>query len=488
MSISLGALNTYSFLQNAATQWSNNPAVHDEEGTLTFLELYTKAEKLRKQLLDQNIGSGCGIGMICRNNRNFIIALFGSLGSGASVMPVAHHLQQPEREKLFTETNLHAVIEEKGNGEFEISLAHRKDGKTLRDDSTKQNSAPMCLCGENPFAPHVQNAAFVRFTSGTTAKSKGVIISHQSVLERCEAANKALQLTENDCVVWVLPMAYHFVVSIMLYVKTGAAIAICNDFTARSILNYANNNNGTLLYASPMHIRLLAADNSEEQFKSMKRVISTSTAIPVQYAHAFKNRYNLDVEQAFGIIEVGLPVINTKSAALHPDAIGHALPDYTVEILDNDFTILPPATVGKLAVKGPGMFDAYLSPPQLREDILQHGWFITGDLASKSADGLIKIEGREKSMINVSGNKVFPEEVESVLKEHSAVKEARVFSAKHPLTGEIVAAEVVLIPHVVITAEELLAHCRKKLSPFKVPQTITFATELSMTATGKVIR
>ncbi len=461
-------LNTYSFLENAASQWPDKPAVHDELGTITFLQLFNETEKLKQQLTERGIGKGCGMGMICKNNRNFIIALFGGLGSGATVLPVAHHLQKEEREKLFAEANLHAFIEENGNNDFSISVTER-DKKDV-------------------FAPHVSNEAFVRFTSGTTAKSKGVIISHQSVLERCEAANKALQLTEHDCVVWVLPMAYHFVVSIMLYVKVGAAIAICNDFLASSILNYANKYTGTLLYASPMHIRLLAADNTVEQFKSMKRVISTSTAIPLQYAKAFKNHYKLDVQQAFGIIEVGLPVINTISAAEFPSAIGHALPDYKVEILDTEFNILPSGTVGKLAIKGPGMFDAYLSPPQLREEVLQQGWFITGDLASKSDDDLITIEGREKSMINVSGNKVFPEEVEAVLKEHSAVKEAHVFSIKHALTGEIASAEVVLNPNVKITTEELLAHCRKKLSPFKVPQSITFAAELSMTGSGKVKR
>lgn len=484
----MNVLNTYSFLRHAAEQWPNKPAVHDELGTMTFIQLFTEAENLKQQLIEKGIGKGCGIGMICKNNRNFIIALFGSLGCGATVMPIAHHLQQTEREKLFAEANLHAVIEETENAAFEIIVSHRRDAEQLSDENTNEDSVPLRLCGENPFAPHVKNAAFVRFTSGTTGKSKGVIISHQSVLERCEAANKALQLTENDCVVWVLPMAYHFVVSIMLYVKAGAAIAICNDFTASSILKYANNYKGTLLYASPMHIRLLAADVGGEQFENMKRVISTSTAIPIQYAHSFKSRYGLAVQQAFGIIEVGLPVINTKSAEEHPSAIGYALPDYEVEILDNDLNIIPFGNIGKLAIKGPGMFDAYLSPPQPREEILQQGWFITGDLASKSADGLLTIEGREKSMINVSGNKVFPEEVESVLKEHPAVKEARVFPLKHALTGEIVGAEIVLNADVKITDEELLTHCRKKLSPFKVPQTITFATELSMTATGKVKR
>ncbi len=464
----MSSFNTYSFLENAASKWADKPAVHDELGTISFAELFSKTEKLKLQLSEKEIGKGCGLGIICKNNRNFIVGLFGGLGSGATVLPVAHHLQQAEREKLFAEASLHAVVEEKENGEFTITLTKRSK--------------------ENIFAPHVPNAAFVRFTSGTTGKSKGVIISHQRVLERCEAANKALQLNENDCVVWVLPMAYHFVVSVMLYVKTGAAIAICNDFTASSILNYANKFNGTLLYASPMHIRLLAADTSIDNFKSMKRVVSTSTAIPVQYAQAFKNRYGLDVQQAFGIIEVGLPVINTKSAAQHPEAIGHAIPDYSVEILDDDFKILPPAVVGKLAVKGPGMFDAYLSPQQPSEEILQQGWFITGDLASKSADGLLKIEGREKSMINVSGNKVFPEEVEAVLKEHTAVKEARVFSGKHVLTGEVVNAEVVLNEDASANAEELILFCRKKLSPFKVPQNIIFSETLNMTGSGKVKR
>ncbi len=464
----MNLLNTYSFLENAASQWPDKPAVHDEMGMLNFSQLYTEAEKLKRQLLEKNIGKGCGVGILCKNNRNFIIALFGGLGSGATVMPVAYHLQKEEREKLFKEADLHAVIEETEKDEFSILVTERNK--------------------KDVFAPHVSNAAFVRFTSGTTGKSKGVIISHQSVLERCEAANKALLLNENDCVVWVLPMAYHFVVSIMLYVKVGAAIAICNDFTASSILKYANRYSGTLLYGSPMHIRLLAADTSGEKFKRMKRVISTSTAIPVQYAQAFKTRYWLDVQQAFGIIEVGLPVINLKSAAAHPAAIGHGLPDYEIEILDVDLNILPEGMIGKLAVKGPGMFDAYLSPPQLREEILQKGWFVTGDLASKSTDGLLTIEGREKSMINVSGNKVFPEEVEAILKEHAAVKEARVFSLKHALTGEIAGAEVILNSDAEITTEELLAHCRKKLSPFKVPQTITFATELSMTGSGKVKR
>src|SRR4030095_2087491 len=104
-----------------------------------------------------------------------------------------------------------------------------------------------------------------------------------------------------------------------------------------------------------------------------------------------------------------------------PDSIGYAVNGYEVAILNDDFKELPPGSTGNLAIKGPGMLDGYLSPPTSREAILQHGWFMTGDLASKNSDGLIKVEGRKKSMINVAGNKVFPEDVESVLNRHPAI-------------------------------------------------------------------
>ena len=155
----------------------------------------------------------------------------------------------------------------------------------------------------------------MRFTSGTTGKSKGVLISHQSVVERIEGANKGLALGPTDTVVWVLPMAYHFVVSIVLYIRFGTAIAIAKDFLARNIIDITNRHNGTLLYASPVQIRLLANDTGTTQMLTLKKVISTSAAISLDVCLAFKQRFNIDVSQAYGIIEIGLPMINFKKSA-----------------------------------------------------------------------------------------------------------------------------------------------------------------------------
>jgi len=150
-----------------------------------------------------------------------------------------------------------------------------------------------------------EDPAFIRFTSGTTGKSKGVVISHKSVKERVDAANEGLCLNETDRVVWVLPMAYHFVVSIVLYIKYGAGIIVNDVFLAEDILKSIKDYGGTFLYAAPMHIRLLAAHKEQMHLPTLKKVISTTTSISEEVCREFKARYNVPVSQAYGIIEIG---------------------------------------------------------------------------------------------------------------------------------------------------------------------------------------
>jgi long-chain acyl-CoA synthetase len=476
-------MTIYDIIQKAAVQWGDKPAIYDEYGTLSFSELDTEIKQLVLKLKTFGVKEGNAIGVMARNSRQFIIGIFAGLGCGAVVMPLSHQMKKSEIEQIITEAGLHFIIDDKSilqpplatQEEIPMRIGSFRFAKTNIDNT-------------NRFAPHIKHPAFIRFTSGTTGKSKGVIVSHQAVMERIQAANKALKLGPGDTVVWVLPMAYHFMVSIVLYINYGAAIAITKDFLARTIIDYTNKFNATLLYASPMHIRMLAGDTSGASLSSLKTVISTSAGIPLEACISFKERYGIDVSQAYGIIEIGLPIINHKKSAEHPEAVGQALPDYQVEILDEENTILPFGKIGKLAIKGPGMFDGYLTPPRKKEEILNQGWFMTGDLASKTESGLITIEGREKSMINVSGNKVFPEEVEAVLNAHTSVKISKIFGNKHPLMGEIVEANVVLKQDTEPTPDELMTWCRQRLSAYKVPQVIHFVPSIEMTGSGKIIR
>ena len=475
--------NVYDTLQDSAKKWPTNMAVVDEYGEISFSELADQTEILKKYLIAQGIGKGMAVGIITHNSRYFITSLYAGVGCSALVMPISNTQKSKEIQDAIIEAQLHVLITDSyelasfGQNISEIKLFNQ----TLYISYTKRDK-------KNHTADFTPNAAFMRFTSGTTGKAKGVLISHKSVLERVDAANEALKLNEQDRVVWVLPMAYHFVVSIVLYIKYGVGIIINDNFLAESIVQIINQHKGTFLYAAPMHIKLLATYKPDIELPTLKKVISTTTAISADVCKAFENKFNLSVSQAYGIIEIGLPIINLKSSTQYPEAVGYALPAYTVEILDEDFNPTKNEAIGHLAIKGPGMFDGYLSPPTLREDVLQHGWFMTGDYALKKADGLLIVKGREKNVINVSGNKVFPNEIEEVINSYKGIVNSKAFSKVHPLMGEVVAVDIVLEKNVTIDIEVLRNYCKQTLSSFKLPQFITVVDNIEMTGSGKIKR
>ncbi|TVR37232.1 MAG: hypothetical protein EA392_13290 [Cryomorphaceae bacterium] len=476
--------NVYYMLKDAATRWPEAVAVYDEFGTMTYAGLWAETEALRKWLVEQGVQPGVGLGLICRNSRYFISGLFAAVGTGAVVLPVSHQMKRAEIDEIVAETGLHALLDDQSGVNPHVGDALHYKALPFLDSFRLQFTGAAFSAH---MAAHLDDPAFIRFSSGTTGKSKGVVIGHEAVYERVDAANELLALKPGEVVLWVLPMAFHFVVSIVLYVRVGAAVAIARDFLAETVADMCRQTRATLLYASPMHLKLLANHPRELDLSSLRLVISTSTAISPADIERFTTKTGHPVTQAYGIIEIGLPIVNHLNAEQNPEAVGHALPAYRVEILNDHFDVLPADTMGHLAIAGPGMFNGYLKPPSRREEILQKGWFLTGDLAVKTPDGLITVVGRKKSMINVSGNKVFPEEVERVLNSHSHVVESRVFGGRHPLLGEVVEAEVVS-REPGLDIEALLKYCRERLSTYKIPQRVYRVEVLEKTATGKLRR
>ena len=473
----------YETLVNTASLWPDNLAVADEHGTLTYQELYKQVEDLKDLLLASGLRKGSHAVLITKNNRHFIVGLYALLACECVVMPLPPYQKAGEFKKALNEAHIEFILAD--TPDHNIYGATSKKIALSNHDLHLNAVRSECLS----FISFLDHAAVMRFTSGTTGDAKCVILSHQSVLERIEAANEGLQLTAHDRVIWVLPMAYHFIVSIILYVRYGCGIIICEDFMAENILDKAIEHQGTFLYASPMHIRLLAACKKDYVLPKLTKVVSTTTAITPSICKAFQGKYRTPVSQAFGIIEVGLPIINLQHSSDHPEAVGYALPAYTVRVVDETFQPVPVNEVGHLAIKGPGMFDGYLTPPTLRQDVLKEGWFMTGDLAAMTKEGLIEIKGRTKNVINVSGNKVFPDEVEVVINSFPGIENSKVYSHNHPLMGEIVAAEIVLYDkNERFDSEELILHCRQHLSSFKVPQRITIVSDIALTGSGKIKR
>ena len=154
------------------------------------------------------------------------------------------------------------------------------------------------------------NMAFIRFTSGTTCARKGVVICHETVRDRIDAANKALQIGPADTIVWCLPMAHHFLVTIVLYLTRGATIALVHSTLARSILETTKRVQGTVLYAAPLHFAWLARDRSELDLSTVRLAVSTTCALTGDVAEDFFKRFQRPLIQALGIIELGLVCLN----------------------------------------------------------------------------------------------------------------------------------------------------------------------------------
>jgi len=478
-------MNVYGLLERSATQWPRRPAIIDEYGALDYQTLLGDVEDVRRQLRGLGLAPGQGVGVMARNGRAFVIGVFGALGCGATVLPMSPRLRRAEIDAFFSAARVHAVMDDTTG----LTPVEAPSVEVSLPGASPMRFAWTAADRNRPCVEIVSDAAFARFTSGTTSRSKGVVLTHRGVIERTAAANRGLGLGCEDTVVWVLPMAFHFFVSIILYLRVGAAIAVCPDLLAETVLETANRHDGTFLYASPLHYRLLAADASGARFKCLRRAISTAIGLPPGVARDFDARFGLPITQAYGIIEVGLPMINLDHPHDRPDSVGRPLPDYEVAVLDENIEPVPPGQAGELGIRGPGMFAAYLSPPRTRQEVLWNGWFLTGDVARQDEDGAVTIVGRCKSMINVAGNKVFPEEVEDVLNRHPRVAVSRVFGRQHPRMGEVVHADVVLKdPSQPVEAEELLAFCRQALSSFKLPQSVAFVSEIEKTASGKVRR
>jgi long-chain acyl-CoA synthetase len=205
--------------------------------------------------------------------------------------------------------------------------------------------------------------------------------------------------------------------------------------------------------------------------------------LPDEIAEGFSARFGLELTEAYGIIEVGLPFI--KRPTDKRGSVGRALPDYEVAILNKDAD-----GIGEIHIKGKGMLDAYYSPWQNRAAILRDGWFKTGDLGRIDDSGFLTIVGRDKDVINFAGMKIFASEVEAVLNQYPHISESLVYGVPHPHYGQLPLAKIVLREGVgrAFSQDDLRTFCYQRLTQYKVPKDFECVDHLPKTASGKIRR
>jgi long-chain acyl-CoA synthetase len=441
---------------------------------VSYGELVSRADAIAARLRGAGVARGDRVGLLAAQGPGFVEAALGILGCGACLVPIPDDHAPSALEALAARARLHFLVSEREGLE------------------PRRRPAPEPVDGEGDERFRALDPAYLRFTSGTTARRKGVILGHASIQARLDAANAGLGVGGDERVLWLLPMAHHFVVSILLYLREGATVLLPESSLARGVLELAGRERATFLYASPYHLKLLAKDASALRLDGLRLAISTAEGLRAEVAQRFRERFGLAPVQALGIIEVGLPVLNLASAERKPEALGRPLPAYDVWLRGEDgkpVTARGPEYTGELCIRGPGLLDAYLDPWTPAAAVLEPDGFRTGDEAWRDADGDLFLAGRRANRINMAGMKFFCEEVEAVLDAHPAVRESRVFAREHPHLGEIPVAEIALAdPAHEPARAELVAFCRERLAGYKIPREFRVVEEISRTATGKVAR
>ncbi len=402
------------------------------------------------------------IGLNAPSGTDYIVVALAILKQNACFVPIPAELTATERAQLATSTALDAIV-------------HAQSAEDWRIEPVSHDS-PAAF---EEAALTALNPAFIRFSSGTTGTSKGIVISHETLLGRITAANEGLRIGPQDRVLWVLPMAHHFAVSIILYLYHGATTVLAPASDPKVMLAMMQEHGATVMYGSPYHYTILSGQPDAAVLGILRLAVSTAFALTTEVAELFVGKTGLHLTQAMGIIEAGLPLLNLEHAQDKPTSVGKSLPAFDVKLSEE----------GELLLRGPGLFDAYLTPWQPRAQVLQDGWFATGDIAEQDEDGCFYLRGRVRSVINVGGLKCFPEEVEAVLRGHPGVQAALVSGRSHPALGAVPVAQIIATdPASPPPMIELRKLCQERLSAYKVPLFYTFVTELPLTASGKLRR
>ena len=470
------------FAQRAALQPDHALVITATE-EISYGTFLAQVKALGATLRTLGVGPGQCIGIHYPNSAAYIRLTYALWECGACAVPIPVELSAPEKVQIATSIRIDAVLTRPGTSDLEGIAA--AECQTVSRDAA--------LVRAKPFRNHPAgfadiNAAFVRFSSGTTGTAKGVVLSHETIYDRIQAAKAGLNLGPDDRVVWLLSMAYHFAVTIVAYLSYGVTILLCPDPFGITIVRTAAKYRATVIYAAPIHYALMTQARGEQMMPDVRMAIVTTAALPPETAIGFHRRFGIPLMETYGIIEVGLPCINLTSPWEKRGSVGRVQAAYEIRLGNGE-------GIGEILLRGSGFVDAYYDPWRTRAEILadRQGWFNTGDLGEFDADGYLYIRGRSKEVISVGGMKVFPQEVEAVLRAHPAVQDACVFRFPHRRLGDVPHAHVVRDRAYAAFSEaslesELREFCRARLASHKIPECLLFVDRLTRTASGKLIR
>ncbi len=337
------------------------------------------------------------------------------------------------------------------------------------------------------------DVALIAFTSGTTGQPKGTVHFHRDVLAMCDTFADQVSVTAPaDIFVGTPPLAFTFGLGALLAfpMRFGSSIAFVERPSPDILLETIQRQRCTVLYTAPIMFRAILDRLSDYDISSLKQCVSAGEHLPKATFEAWYEATDMKIIDGLGSTEMIHIFVSSSGDDTRAGATGKAIPGYEACIMDDDGNVLPPGTVGNLAVRGPTGC-RYLDNRERQEGYVRNGWNFPGDIYLMDEDGYFWYQARADDMIISAGYNIAGAEIENVLLEHGAVRECAVVSSPDPQRGNIVKAFVVLrddaepSPDLI---EELQTFVKSEIAPYKYPRAIEFIDALPRTETGKVQR
>ncbi|WP_181275688.1 class I adenylate-forming enzyme family protein [Brevibacterium oceani] len=492
--------------------------------SLTWTEFDRWSSAFASFLASHGVTRGDRIGIYDQNTPAFVIASYGIWKAGGAVVPL-NPMYRGELVHIFDTAEVKGIIASKAAYLDRVRpFAESLPLVVLSDDGDFQVEGPDSIFsafsdlppvsdafdfrtvvaehlddGFVPERPVAQDTALVVFTSGTSGKSKGAMATHANVSNNARQAVRTSSYTPGEGYATLAPL-FHitgFVSQFVAAVAGGARLILNYRFQPGPMLELCRRERPAYMVGpATVYTAMLAhPDFTEDHFSSFRRLKSGGAPLPEGLVDRFEEKTGIYLQQGYGLTETCAQVASVPAGMRAPvdensGNLSCGLPqvDTSVRIIDGSGASLGPGEVGEVAVSGPSVVPAYLNDPEATAAQIPGGELRTGDVGFMDENGWLFIVDRMKDMINASGFKVWPREVEDVLYTHPGIEEAAVVGIPDEYRGEDVAAFVTLRPGAEARAEEIIGFCRERLAAFKAPHHVTILEQLPKTTSGKILR